>query len=91
MPQILFLYKGAKRFYYYQTFKNVNKIILFSQDTLVMTEEQLDVSLAKVCMGFDTMTYAKIQVKYDLRSFNHDLFSRVQNYFFFEKRKKCKN
>ena len=34
-----------------------------------MTEEQLDVSLAKVCMGFDTMTYAKIQVKYDLISF----------------------
>ena len=43
--------------------------LFFFQDTLVMTEEQLDVSLAKVCMGFDTMTYAKIQVKYDLISF----------------------
>ena len=29
-----------------------------------MTEEQLDVSLAKVCIGFDTMTYAKIQVSW---------------------------
>ena len=55
-----------------------------------MTEEQLDVSLAKVCMGFDTMTYAKIQVKYDLRSFNHDLFSRVQNFFFLKKEKNAK-
>ena len=27
-----------------------------------MTEEQLDVALARICTSFDTNTYAKIQV-----------------------------
>ena len=38
------------------------RYIVIWQDTLVMTEEQLDVALSKICMAFDTNAYAEIQV-----------------------------
>ena len=43
---------------------SLNKKPTHIEDTLVMTEEHLDVALAKICTTFDTHTYAKIQVKY---------------------------
>uniref|UniRef100_A0A1B6C6F1 Vacuolar protein sorting-associated protein 54 N-terminal domain-containing protein n=1 Tax=Clastoptera arizonana TaxID=38151 RepID=A0A1B6C6F1_9HEMI len=36
------------------------------QDTLVMAEEQLDVTLSKLCYGFDEVIYSKLQSAYAL-------------------------
>ncbi|GFT12422.1 hypothetical protein NPIL_469741 [Nephila pilipes] len=51
------------------TFKHFSCISELStklQDTLVMTEEQLDVALSKVCSNFDKVHYQKLQEAYSL-------------------------
>ncbi|GBM77752.1 Syndetin [Araneus ventricosus] len=51
------------------TFKHFSCISELStklQDTLVMTEEQLDVALSKVCTHFDKVHYEKLQEAYSL-------------------------
>ncbi|KAG8179937.1 hypothetical protein JTE90_025262 [Oedothorax gibbosus] len=51
------------------TFKHFSCISELStklQDTLVMTEEQLDVALSKVCSSFDKIHYEKLQEAYSL-------------------------
>lgn len=70
------------------------------QDTLVMTEEHLDVALAKICYGFDEAIYKKLQSAYALlektqiamdqlhmhfTSAVHSTASNVVNFFIKEK------
>jgi len=50
----------------YKHFTSIKQLSTKLQDTLVMTEEQLDVALARICTSFDTNTYAKIQEAYRL-------------------------
>lgn len=50
----------------YRHFAAIKQLSSKLQDTLVMSEEQLDVALAKVCVNFQKATYAKLHEAYSL-------------------------
>ncbi|GIY34880.1 hypothetical protein CDAR_389061 [Caerostris darwini] len=55
--------KAASTFKHFSCISELNTKL---QDTLVMTEEQLDVALSKVCSDFDRIHYEKLQEAYSL-------------------------
>jgi len=50
----------------YKHFTAIKQLTVKLQDTLVMTEENLDTALARVCTNFDNIMYSKIQEAYTL-------------------------
>ena len=59
--RLLFEAKNAAQTYSH--FKAIQKLSSNLQDTLELTEEQLDVALSKVCVDFKESTYARLQVR----------------------------